>query len=217
MKVHFFAKSRQLPRGFTLMELMAVVAIMATLAALTMVGFRHAQTTAARNRTSAFHRAIISGLEQYNNDFGEYPTPKNPMTIGNFAGKQIVAGGSAMLYQALTGDGNDQIVLGTSGATPSDGEVSAKEVQYTKMTDMPREMIMQAGDDMWVLTDGFNRPFQYTKGPDKARPGQAQTAAETMNPTYDLWSFAESESFPTNVGLSEKRDTKTSAKWIKNW
>ena len=202
--------------GFTLMELMAVVAIMATLAALTMVGFRHAQTTASRNRTAAFHRAIISGLEAYNNDFGEFPTPKNPMEMSNFAGRSIVSGGAAMLYQALSGDGNDQIVLGTSGATQSNGEVSAQEVQFVKMTDMPREMVMQAGES-WVLIDGFNRPFQYTKGPDKARPGQAQSAPETMNPTYDLWSFAESDNFPNNVGLSEKRDTKLSAKWIKNW
>ncbi len=216
MKSHTFVSTGYPPRGFTLMELMAVVAIMATLAALTMVGFRHAQTTAARNRTAAFHRAIISGLEAYNNDFGEFPTPKNPMDTANFAGRTIVSGGAAMLYQALSGDGNDQIVLGSSGSTPSDGSVSAQEVQYVKMADMPREMIMETGNS-WVLIDGFNRPFQYTKGPDRPRPGQPQSAPETMNPTYDLWSFAESDNFPQTVSLSEKRDTKLSAKWIKNW
>jgi prepilin-type N-terminal cleavage/methylation domain-containing protein len=203
-------------RGFTLMELMAVVAIMATLAALTMVGFRHAQTTAARNRTAAFHRAIISGLEQYNNDFGEFPTPRNPQAVGNFSGREIVSGGASMLYQALSGDGNDQIVLGTAGATQSDGEVSASEVQFVKITDMPRELVMQSGNT-WVLADGFNRPFQYTKGPDKPRPGEQPPNPTTMNPTYDLWSFAESENFPSNVDLSQKRDPKLSAKWIKNW
>lgn len=217
MKAKFSSQFRRLPRGFTLMELMAVVAIMATLAALTMVGFRHAQTTAARNRTAAFHRAIISGLEQYNNDFGEFPTPKNAAAVGNFGGKTITAGGAAMLYQALSGDGNDQLVLGSSGATQSDGEVSAQEVQYVKLTDMPREMVLQADQTMWVLADGFNHPFQYTKGPDKPRPGQPQGAPQSMNPTYDLWSFADSENFPTDVSLSDKRDTKTSAKWIKNW
>lgn len=217
MKANFFHTSRRLSKGFTLMELMAVVAIMATLAALTMVGFRHAQTTAARNRTAAFHRAIISGLEQYSNDFGEYPTPRNTSAVGNFGGKQIPSGGAAMLYQALSGDGNDQILLGTSNASQSDGEVSAVEVQYVKLTDMPREMVLQADQNMWVLADGFNHPFQYTKGPDKPRPGQPQSAPTTMNPTYDLWSFAESENFPSNPGLSEKRDVKQSAKWIKNW
>lgn len=217
MKTLSHFTSRRRVRGFTLMELMAVIAIMATLAALTMVGFKHAQVTASRNRTAAFHRAIISGLEQYNNDNGEYPTPKNTTSVSNFQGKSYVTGGAAMLYQALSGDGDDQIVLGSAKLGPSDGEVSATEVKYVKMTDMPREMVFEAENNNWVLVDGFAHPFQYTKGPDRARPGEQQANPTTMNPTYDLWSFAESETVSTRVDLTDKQNIKVSGKWIKNW
>lgn len=202
--------------GFTLMELMAVVAIMATLAALTLVGFKAAQVTAARNRTAAFHRAIISGLEQYFTDNGEYPTPKDGNATGSFQGKQFVVGGAKMLYQAMSGDGDDEIVLGKAKFGASDGKVVGDEVKVVKLTEMPREMQMNS-DKGWILVDGFNHPFQYTKGPDRPRPGQPAPAKVSMNTTYDLWSFAESETNTTAVDLGSKENPKMSGKWIKNW
>ncbi len=206
---------RRAQSGFTLLELMAVIAIIATLAALTLVGFKSAQTTASRNRTAAFHRAIQSGLEQYFNDNGEYPTPKDSTNEGNFQGKSYKTGGARMLYQALSGDGSDAIMLSSAG-TASDGKVSGDvEIANVKLTEMPREMRVES-DNGWVLVDGFNHPFQYTKGPDRSRTGEAQGSKTTMNATYDLWSYAESDQ-TTQTDLSAKQDPKISAKWIKNW
>lgn len=198
------------------MELMAVIAIMVTLAALTMVGFKSAQITASRNRTSAFHKSISVGLEQYFQDAGEYPTPRDPTSQTSIQGKRFIVGPAKMLYQVLSSDGDDQIVLGQSRFGPSDGQWSTEESKYIRMTDMPKEMKLQTQDGFF-LVDGFNKPFQYMKGPDRPRPGQPPPTPNTMNTTFDLWSYAESEINTTETSLGAKRDIKISGKWIKNW
>ena len=171
--------------GFTLIELMTVVAIMAVLASLTIVGFRVAQTTAARNRTAAFHSAIKSGLEQYFGENGEYPTPSDTSSSGQFQGKTYIIGPAIMLYQVLSGDGDSGIVLGSSKLGASDGEVTANEVEYITLTDMPREMV-RSYENQWIVIDGFNLPFQYTKGPARARPGQQPPAQWGIAPDCSL-------------------------------
>jgi len=199
-----------------MMELLTVVAIIAVLASLTIVGFKSAQISASRNRTATFHAAIKSGLEQYFSDNGEYPTPKDSLGMDTFQGRRVVAGPSKMLYQALSGDGDSEILLGTPRLGPSDGRVAGIEVDYVKLVEMPVEMKRPATSG-WVLVDGFNNPFQYSKGPDRARPGQPPPPQTTMNATYDLWSFGESQGDLTQTDLGSKQNTNIAAKWIKNW
>ena len=119
MKIQRPTHHRKLHHGFTLMELMTVVAIIAVLASLTIVGFKSAQVSASRNRTATFHAAIKSGLEQYFSDNGEYPTPKDTAGVDTFQGRRVIAGPSKMLYQALSGDGDSESVLGSPKLGPS--------------------------------------------------------------------------------------------------
>jgi prepilin-type N-terminal cleavage/methylation domain-containing protein len=216
MNLHVRYSPTRSMRGFTLMELMAVIAIMITLAALTMVGFKSAQVTAARNRTSAFHKSISVGLEQYFQDAGEYPTPRDTSTETNIQGKRYIVGPAKMLYQVLSSDGDDQIVLGQPRFGASDGQWNSEESKYIRMTDMPKELKMRTNDGIFLI-DGFNKPFQYTKGPDRPIPGQPPAVPNTMNTTFDLWSFAEADKNTTNVSIANKRDINISGKWIKNW
>ena len=198
------------------MELMTVVAIIAVLASLTIVGFKSAHTSASRNRTATFHAAIKSGLEQYFSDNGEYPTPRDTLGMDTFQGRRVVAGPSKMLYQALSGDGDSEIVLGNSKLGASDGKVDGIEVNYVKLLEMPVEMKRPATNG-WVLVDGFNNPFQDTTGPDRPRPGQPPPPQNSMNATYDLWSFGDSQGDLTQTDLGSKQNSNISAKWIKNW
>ena len=157
--------------------------------------------TAARNRAAAFHRAIISGLEQYHSDFGEYPKPMPRNREIELDGRRYQVDAALMLYQTMTGDGNDCITTSKSGY-PSDGKITNDELKFAKLQDIPREMILQTPAG-YILVDSFGHPFQYSTG-----------NMDTVNTTFDLWSFAQDEP------IKATRTTKQSPEaghWIKNW
>ena len=202
------------------MELMVAIAIIALLASMTLMGFKYAQTAAMRNRTTAFHKAIMSGLTNYNSEFGEYPRPKRPAQSGMFGGKQYSVGGAMMLYQAMSGDGDTEIDLANSTLGASNGKVEGAETSHVTLHEMPVEMSRRdtAG---WMLVDGFSHPFQYA-APNtntKALYGATTTRTDsvTINTTYDLWSFGDDDKNTSNVGLEAKKNETITAKWIKNW
>lgn len=191
--------------AFSLMELLVVIAIIALLAAMTMGAFTFAQKASMRNRTTAVHRAIISGLENYNSEFGEFPEPSSSGGTKEFNGKNYNTAGALMLYQALSGDGSDMIKIASGETKASDSKWEGTEKML--LTDMPKEMYTFRTENIHMLLDGFYHPFQYTKG----------GTAEAINPTYDLWSYGEDEQNTAAVDKGAKQNYKTSAKWIKNF
>lgn len=66
-------KARVPERGFTLVELLAVVAIIAILAGLTLAGLGYVQQKGARSRAEAEVAAICSAIDRFHADFGTYP------------------------------------------------------------------------------------------------------------------------------------------------
>jgi len=207
--------------GFTVVELLVVITIIALLFALTIGAFTYAQRSAARSRTTVAMNAIKSGLERYSTEFGEYPTPQNAgdtIAVGN---KTYEVGAAAMLYQVLSGDGYDNIAIAEppvdAGPASSNGSIDDKESKYVMITDMPKEIyVYEATSNRGYMVDGFGKPFQY----EKANPANSGAGANTVNPTYDLWSYGEDEENITARSI----DTLTagplkdaSQKWIKNW
>lgn len=205
--------NRRMAGGFTLIELLVVIAIIALLAALTLGGFQYAQQAAGRNKTTASLAAIKSGLEQYKEKFGEYPALAGTADTGTYGGMTVKRTAAAMLYQALSGDGNDFILLSGATESESNGEVSADEVPNSINSNLPPQMIFASGVKKGdagsrYLIDGFGRPFQYTKGGE----------ATAVNPTYDLWSFGHSDTAGTpKDDLETKKNATATATWIKNW
>lgn len=196
---------RRLHAGFSLMELLVVISIIALLASMTMGAFSYVQKAAMRNRTTAMHRAIISGLENYHSEFGEYPEPTGGGGMETFHGRSYDTSGARMLYQALSGDGANMIKLASGGGRGSDGKWDADEKML--LTDMPKEMYTVAGSNRNMLLDGFSHPFQYTKG----------GTEQALNPTFDLWSYGEDEVNVKAADKGTKQSAKATAKWIKNF
>ena len=215
---HRFSSRRQ--AGFTLMELMVVIAIMALLATLTLMGFRYAQVTAMRNRSTAFLKAVSSGLENYHSDFGEYPRPKKPAQTSTFGSKTYTVGGALMLYQALSGDGDTELEIANSRLGASNGKVEGIEVSHVELKEMPTEL-WKHDTSGYLLVDGFGHPFQYmAPNPNtKSQYGSTtiKTNSETVNPTYDLWSFGEDDQHTTQITLEARKSEALSGKWVKNW
>lgn len=76
--------------GFTLVELLIVVAIIAILASIAVPNFLLAQTRAKLSRAQADHRAVATALESYALDWGKYPWYGNGRDVALFAGEPIV-------------------------------------------------------------------------------------------------------------------------------
>ncbi|MEN3939821.1 type II secretion system protein [Prosthecobacter sp. SYSU 5D2] len=216
MKSQFRKASRP---GFTIVELLIVITIIALLFALTVGGFTFAQRSAARSRTTVAMNAMKSALERYRNEFGEYPAPQNPQDSIAIADKTYEVGSAAMLYQALSGDGYDNIVIAqgspSAGEPNSNGSLEPEESKNVMLTDMPKEMWIER-DGRYFMADGFGKPFQYVK----AVPAAGDQSPVTINSTYDLWSYGEDD---VNI-TARSVDTLTpgpikdaSQKWIKNW
>lgn len=66
-------KNSHTERGFTLVELLVVIVIIAILAALTLGVAKHAWTSQANSRARSEIAAMENGLERYKNDNGIYP------------------------------------------------------------------------------------------------------------------------------------------------
>jgi len=87
--------------GFTLIELMTVLAIIMILAGLIVAGAKYAMTKAGRSRAEAEIAAMENALENYKTDNGYYP-----LTTGTRPSSATAAqfyGNSTFLYTVLAG------------------------------------------------------------------------------------------------------------------
>lgn len=96
-------------RGFTLVELMVVVAIIALLAAIIIPNYVHSRASAAVAQSEANMKQIATALELYYTDNQQYPasgTVTPALFTGGKAGKGGTVGGNPYLnatpYNALT-------------------------------------------------------------------------------------------------------------------
>src|SRR4051812_6524170 len=71
---HRSARSRR-SMGFTLVELLVVIGIIMTLAAILLPALNTAYRNASRARMAGDLQAIVTALEAYKADFGDYPRP----------------------------------------------------------------------------------------------------------------------------------------------
>jgi hypothetical protein len=184
-------------------------------------GYSYADRSAKRSRSEITIKAARSGLESYKEKFGSYPQAKNPDTSVAIADKSYIAGGGACLYQALSGDGSDQIE-GVADGIPSDGNLDDNEAANLVMSNMPRELWIKL-DALYFMADGFGHPIRYIKSAPTvaATPGQAAPEPTTINiGTYDIWSYGEDSDNITATSLQAAGSdsaNRMDAKWIKNW
>lgn len=209
--------------AFTLVELITVISVIVILFGLVVGGYTYADRSAKRSRSEITVKAARSGLESYKEKFGSYPMPANPDTTVAVADKSYIAGGGACLYQALSGDGFDQIDGAQGEGSPtSDGNLDDNETANLVMTDMPRELWISL-DGLYFMADGFGHPIRYIKSAPTvaSTPGQPPPEPTTINVgTYDIWSYGEDDQniMATSIQAAESSaGNRMDAKWIKNW
>lgn len=194
--------------GFTLLQTVIVVAIIALLVVLMLPDNGHHRPN-KRRTTEATLYAVTATLDRYFDRYGEFPEPTNPYeTAEVIPGIVYRIGAAKCLYQALTGDGSDAIKGSGEDATPSNGTLEDAELKQIMFKEMPSTMHRKIGNH-YLVVDGFGRPFQYLKAdPEKKN---------TLNTTYDLWSYGDDEINLRATSKDTEADPQLGAKWIKNW
>ena len=195
-------------QGFTLMELLLVIAIIAILAGLGVSGYQFANIYAAKSKTKAQMASLKLALEEYHKLHGEYPKPATERASDAatewLGGTEYKLGGAQVLYQALSADGSDKLDLGSASTAASDGEIDETEEENLVMKELDPQSdttgMVKVYQGDWVLIDGFGNPWQYRHGSESGAINKG---------TYDLWSFGDAE----DASSGEASDIH----WIRNW
>jgi len=204
------------PRGFTLIEMLTVMLIIAILAGIVLGINGLVQTKAARARADGEIKAISLAAESFRVDNGAYP--RNEATdlldpsdakSGN-AASTVYQKASLQLYQALSGDVNNN-----GKFDDGDGKSYASDFFKPAVLNASKD-----GNGKITLVNFIKDPFDNSYGystigaaaeeefVEKLRkdPKATRPASKGYNPTFDLWS--------TGGSVSE---TAIQAKWVKNW
>ena len=180
--------------GFSLVELLVVIMIIAILMGLTVVGTQYAMSKGSENKTRMQMKTLEGGLEKYYNDQLAYPNPSSS--------------GSKVLYIALTGDG---ISFDSAGKPRFTGMPNGSIDDTERRWPVYLEELLSPGGSKtlqgWVNTknygdpiiDAFGEPFQYVC--------RGNPPVGIKNTSYDLWSYA----------TDSTKNAQQEAKWVKNW
>lgn len=159
------------PRGFSILELLIVVAVITVLGALTINTAAYMNWKAARERATAEVRAIETALESYKVDNGDYPrdpattdllNPLDHYNPNNPAHRAASIASGKTLYAALC---------------PSEGKV-----YFTPQ----KSMINPAG----YLVDPFGNPYGYSTDEKKSPSGFIalwSTCGRSVQPDPENW------------------------------
>jgi prepilin-type N-terminal cleavage/methylation domain-containing protein len=195
MKKQFLSQSPGPTRGFTLVELLIVISLVALLAGLSVVAIRGIQTQANRSKTQAHMAAIKTGLEKYNTDYGVYPRPSESVESQSttVAGQNVNVGGAVALYQALGSDGDDAIEGGSSGSQGRAGSNGSNPYWSDVNPESNIQKVVKNEGSTYYLVDAWSYPFQYKVAPQRRR-GESISSADKQKyknvGSYDLWSYA---------------------------
>lgn len=96
--------SNRLVKGFTLVELLVVIGIIALLAAILLPAMNAAFTKAEKSQAQAEVRSILAAIQAYNNEYGKLPVTVNMQgNNDNSAGNLYSADISKNIIKALNG------------------------------------------------------------------------------------------------------------------
>ena len=192
-------------RGAALSVLIVAVAVIVVLASLGVGAWKFANATSQRLQDVELHGRVLFSLEAYKTASSHYPTPAHPEETVEIDGIKFPSGGAAMLYQVVSGDGNDQILESASAPVVSDGDPANDDPLKVYSTVLPENRKQING--RWLIVDSFGHPVQYQKG----------GGSDAINKTYDVWLFGGDVSNVNRSDSAAKKDPGVIASWIRNF
>lgn len=113
-------------QGFTLIELMVVVVILATLVGLGAIGVAKTLRGAENTKRTSFARTMTSAIAAYKNETGDYPVPSD----GNPDNKNVLTYGTVDSNNSID-QGNAEVVMLLLGRDESGARQSNKRAYIT--------------------------------------------------------------------------------------
>lgn len=198
--------------GFTLLELLTVVAIIALLIGILLPSLSKARHQAKRVKVQGTLKAIEVGVELFQNDFGEYPasgTTWDP--IVDFPALDVhehqEIWGSARLARAMVG--HDMRGVDAEGRSLKEGFIPANRITMADLENAPRAgpyienlRVVRNDDALWgqrdlsvswpadgypiVIDDAYEYPIAYYKANPRAPQVWAPPPDEWRG-VYCLW------------------------------
>lgn len=213
-------------RGFTLVEMLTVMAVIAILAGLILAINQGIQNKAARIRAEGEMAAFGAACESYKVDNGAYPRdaaatdvldPRTEALPSNYV-KACQA-----FYSALSGDSDRNSIPETDAKvyyTFKPEQLSIKKDKNGKPERTPEAV--KYIQDPWNNCYGYStinakQEEEYldkVKSNTKSKPPDRPNPVKGFNPTFDLWSTGGSTSTTKDAKTGAFRDA---AKWVKNW
>jgi hypothetical protein len=192
-------------RGSALSGILVILSVVTLVMVLAKGAKDFAKEKTATLKDVELHAKILHVLDAHFTANKFDPTPAHPDETVEINGVTFKSGGSAMLYQILSGDGTDQIFETGKGGIASDGslENDDKEKETTPLTENEGVKI----NGKWLLVDSFGHPVQYQKG----------GTSEVLNPKYDVWLYGGDVRFTDRHDAAAKRDLGIMSKWIRNF
>jgi prepilin-type N-terminal cleavage/methylation domain-containing protein len=209
------------PQGFTLIEMLTVMLVIAILAGLVLSVNGLVQTKAARARAEGEMKALSLGCESYKVDNGSYPRNADTDALdaranGN-AGSTEYQKASKFLYTALSGDSNANGQLDSGEGTNYAADFFKPNVLSGTKDGSGRitavNYIRDPFDNSYgYSTIGAKAEEDFLEKLRKSATPNSETRPSTLagyNPTFDLWSTAGA----STMGAPGDK----AAKWVKNW
>jgi general secretion pathway protein G len=163
-------KHRKLRTGFTLVEVMVVIAIIVILAALVIGGTGFVKESQDKKKAQVQIALLSKAIEEYKLDMGAYPGTADTDVNGDV---------SEQLYQALFKDGYDY----TNPASPPAPWTKATKIYLPELD--PRTSKMK-----WVdVSTAVDPPISLKIKDPWGANYRYRIGTNAQNPDFDLWSL----------------------------
>jgi general secretion pathway protein G len=159
-------------RGFTLMELLVVVAIIVILASLVLGGLSVMQRNQAVSKCKAQIGMLSTALDEYKMDFGRYPVADDTGATSD--------SGANVLFKALYWDSDND---GSGVGSDTDQRSYLPELDPTSNKQGWRSTTTASANN--TIFDPWGANYRYRSGVDAG--GAVNTNCK--NPDFDLWSL----------------------------
>jgi prepilin-type N-terminal cleavage/methylation domain-containing protein len=201
--------------GFTIIELLIVMAIILVLTALILATSGYVQNKGARSRAEAEIAALSAALESYKADNGIYPsnTSTDALKPNSQGDPAAYKAASLFLYKELSGDHDANRTVDSA-----DKSIDSSGVAITPpLTALPKTYFQfkptnllpsSSAAAVTAISDPFGNSYGYSTVKSTNPAG-----TDGYNPTFDLWSTA---GISVNPPTPPATDTVT-PRWVKNW
>lgn len=159
-------------RRFTLIELLAVVALIAVLSALGFGGYSYAKGKARESATEALLKQIEAGLENFHTKNGYYPKSKN----GNFTPIRFTFNSDGTVESVIFSDtdssSTDKFTKLTFNANPTNKKQRMENellASFTKALDL--EVLKNSLNSSGEVIDAWGEKPVYYRSPGVFKPG----------------------------------------------